>query len=143
MKSTYNKKGKGFTLIEMLIVISILGIVAAIAVPSYGDYVKKSRRKEAQTDLMNISNAMERFFTVNNTYATASLGSGGIYPDASPLDGDTKYYSLAISSATATSYTLRATPRGSQAGNGRLEVDSTGTKIWNSKDDGSGTNHEW
>lgn len=142
MKSLH-KKVKGFTMIELLVVITILGLIAAVAVPSYNDYVKKTRRKDAQGDLVNLSNAMERYFTANNTYATATIGTGGIYPNASPIDGNTKYYNLSISASNATSYTLTATPTGTQSGNGRLILDSTGTKVWNTKDDGTGTNQEW
>ena len=77
------KKVTGFTMIELLVVITLLGLIAAIALPSYGNYVKKTRRKDAQADLVNISNALERYYTANNTYATATLGAAGIYPAAS------------------------------------------------------------
>jgi type IV pilus assembly protein PilE len=137
------KKVTGFTMIELLVVITLLGLIAAIALPSYGNYVKKTRRKDAQADLVNISNALERYYTANNTYATATLGAAGIYPAASPIDGNSKYYNLSISAATATGYTLLATPTGAQVGNGRLQLDSTGNKAWNTKDDGSGTDQSW
>ncbi len=131
------KKQSGFTLIELMIVVAIIGIIAAIAYPSYTDYVDRARRSDAQGALMGLAAAMERHYATNNSYQGAASGGAdtgapAIYPDEVPLDGNNKYYDLTIQSAAASSFTLRATPKGAQAGDGMLELDSTGVRRWDS-----------
>ncbi|AZT82887.1 prepilin-type N-terminal cleavage/methylation domain-containing protein [Marinobacter sp. NP-4(2019)] len=133
------KAQKGFTLIELMIVVAIIGIIAAIAYPSYTEHVRKTKRSDGQGALMGLAAAMERHYASNNSYEDAAAGgadtgSPGIYPDEAPLDGNDKYYDLTIQSADATTYTLRATPKGAQAGDGMLELDSTGARRWDRDD---------
>lgn len=108
----------GFTLVELMIVIVIVSIMAAIAYPSYQDSVRKSRRSEAKIALMEIANLQERFFAENNTYTDDLVDSsdGDTTDDA---DGpcrigygsfdtgvyytDNGYYSISITNATAPS----------------------------------------
>ena len=133
---------KGFTLIELMIVVAIIGILAAIAYPSYQSSVEKARRSDAQGALLGLANAMERHFTANNSYLGAgspNTGSPSIYPNEVPMDGSTKFYDLTIAAATASTYTLRATPKNGQAGNGILELTSTGIRTWDKDNDGSAT----
>lgn len=125
----------GFTLIELMIVVAIIGIIATIAYPNYIEYVDRARRSDAQGALTGLSGAMERFYASNNTYqgaaaAGADTGAPAIYPDEAPLDGSQKYYDLTIQAAGASSYTLRATPKGGQVGDGTLELDSSGARRW-------------
>ncbi|GHD48516.1 type IV pilin protein [Marinobacter persicus] len=132
----------GFTLIELMIVVAIIGIIAAIAYPSYTNHVEKTRRSDAQGALMGLASAMERHYATNNSYLGAASGGGdtgspAIYPDEAPVDGNTKYYDLTIESASAGSYTLRAVPKGAQAGDGMLELDSTGARRWDADGDSS------
>lgn len=127
---------RGFTLVELMIVIAVVGIIATIAYPSYNDSVKKSRRADAKGALMGFSQAMERHFTDNNSYLGAASGGANtgaptIFPTQAPLDSSAKFYDLTIEAATASSYTLRATPINGQAGDGNLEIDNTGAKRWN------------
>ncbi len=141
----------GFTLIELMIVVAIIGITVAFAFPAYQDNVKKTRRNDAQGALMAFSSAMERHFVQNNTFlgaagtktVPANTGSPWIFASEAPIDGSDKYYDLTIAAATATTYTLRAVPKGTMVGNGRLQLDSVGNRTWNSKDDGSGTDKTW
>jgi type IV pilus assembly protein PilE len=112
---------KGFTLIELMIVVAIGGILAAIAYPSYTESVMKSRRADAKAALLGLANGMERYFTVNNTY----VGAGTVGTPAStgrpastvyPIDSTTNlYYTITITTANASSYTLQAAPRSGSA----------------------------
>src|SRR5690606_15356598 len=89
--------------------IAIAAILAAIAIPSYNDYVTATRRSDAQIALMDLSTRLERFLNENNTFVGASLPA--IYPATSP-EG---FYNLQITDTTATSYNIQAVPQGSQA----------------------------
>ena len=124
-------RAKGFTLIELMIVVAIVGILAAIAYPSYQEQVRKTKRGDCAGALAGLANAMERYFTTNNTYVGATLGNGAgdIYPAQCPVDGDTPTYNLAVA-ATATTYTLQAAPTGTQAADdcGTLTLTNTGVK---------------
>lgn len=123
-------KSKGFTLIELMIVIAIVGILAGVAYPSYQASMQKSRRADAQADLMELSSFMERFFTVNNRYDQDTSGTAVALPfTASPRTG-TAYYTLSLSAVSASAYTLRAVPTGSQTTDscGTLTLTQTGQK---------------
>ncbi|MEM9101482.1 MAG: type IV pilin protein [Pseudomonadota bacterium] len=137
-------KGKGFTLIELMIVVVIVAILAGVAFPSYTQHVAKSRRADAKGALMGLAQAMERYYTENGTYAdvgTTSVRDANnkpvIFAQEVPLDGGKKYYDLTIEAVTATSYTIQATPKNAQAGDGALILDSIGNKTWQHPD---GTN---
>ena len=122
----------GFTLMELMVTVVIVGILAAIAYPTYMDYVYRSRRSDGQNALLNLANYMEHFFTENNTYTGATLTSGGVTGSLGVTNTSREgYYTVSISSNTGTAYTLTATPTGSQAGDTAcpsLTVTNTGLK---------------
>lgn len=125
----------GFTLIELMVTVAIVGILAGIAYPGYQDGVMKSRRADAKGALLGLANAMERHFTETNSYLGAgttdsNTGSPTIFSTTSPVDGGTAYYNLTINAATASSYTLNATPTGAQANDkcGTLSLTQTGAR---------------
>ncbi len=101
-------KNNGFTLTELMIVIAIIGILAAIALPAYQDYVTQARRADAKSGLLNIQLALEKWRANNSSYTDdmTDLGYAGANDQSSP-DG---YYTLDIVSASSASYTITATP---------------------------------
>lgn len=117
------KTSSGFTLIELMIVVAIVGILAAIAYPSYQEYVLRGNRSEAQAFLNDAAARQERYYAQNNTYAdtTAKLG----YNSA---NSTTNLYTLSIPSASATAYSLLATAQRTDAKCGNLGIDQAGTK---------------
>ncbi|MDO8940047.1 MAG: type IV pilin protein [Methylicorpusculum sp.] len=124
----------GFTLIELMITVAIIGILAGIAYPSYQDHVFKSRRADAKAALSGLANAMERYFTEENDYETAR-GTNGVplstvFVSTSPVDGGTVAYNLRINAASASTYMLHAIPTGPQANDkcGTLTLAHTGAK---------------
>ncbi len=125
----------GITLIELMIVIVIIGILAAVAYPSYTENVRDSRRAECSGALSNLANAMERFYSVNGSYlgaaaAGADTGAPAVYTATCPADGGDATYNLTIAAATASTYQLRATPVGPQTNDkcGSLSLTGTGVK---------------
>lgn len=136
MIESSSREHRGFTLIELMIVVAIVGILSAVAYPSYQEYVKSSRRAEAQSALMGLAAAMERHFTANNTYKGAGSASGGntgapsIYYDQVPNGGGTAYYNLTIVSASDSAFLVKATPANAQAGDGFLDVNNQGIRRW-------------
>lgn len=126
MKRAGNRWGRGLTLIELMIVVAVVGILAAVAYPSYRGVMAKSRRSDARAALLDLAQRMERQYTERSTYAAATLGGTGIYPSTSPQG----YYTMSITAQTATAFTIKATPTGSQSGDacGTFQYDQAGVK---------------
>lgn len=134
----------GFTLVELMIAAAIVGILAAIAIPSYQESVRKARRADVMAALLGFANRMERLYTETNSYCGALDGAAcdGVDTSApvatvfhsrtpsSALDGD-QYYNLTLSADAATdTYTLIATPDNNQADDrcGVLSLTNTGVR---------------
>lgn len=116
---------RGFTLIELMVVVVVLAILLAIGYPTYLDQVRKARRSDATAGLMETAQRLERCFTDSNSFNATGCPSGTV---TSP-EG---YYNIAIV-ATATTYTLTATPASgtTQAGDSKcakFTLDQTGTR---------------
>lgn len=98
------KNFAGYTLIELMIVVAIVGIIAAIAIPSYQSQISGSRRNDAKQQLLQLQIQQEAWRLENDQYAdTAQLGM--------PVSD---YYTFTVENASATTYTLKATAKGSQ-----------------------------
>lgn len=127
------RRSAGFTLIEVMIVVVIIGILSSIAYPSYQDYVKQARRADAQASLMELAQFMERHYTSKGGYlADGQTGSAPSLPfSSSPKDGGTAAYNLSLAEKiTAQTYTVQAVPVGSMSGDtcGTLTIDHRGKK---------------
>ena len=142
------RKQTGFTLIEMMVVVVVLSILAAIAIPSYRSAVLKSNRGDAKAALIDLAAREEKYFTINNQYAVtaSSLGYTGFsFPIPAPLSGTTHYTIASPSVAAAAgvvpaTFSATATPSGSQAADkcgsftlnsvGAQSVTGTATSCW-------------
>lgn len=123
-QTDYQKKSglSGFTLIETVIVLVILAVLVSIAYPAYVDQVRKSRRADAESSLLQSAQLLERCFTRFNTYNHASC------PDPSGASAD-GYYQISVVREEFT-YTLTATPQADQAKDdcGTYTIDHLGNK---------------
>jgi type IV pilus assembly protein PilE len=97
---------RGFTLIEVMVVVAMIAILAAIAVPAYQDFVRKARRADAKRDLTALQLAQERW-RANNVAYTTILGPTGLNWHVTTTEG---YYTLTITAATVTAYNITAAP---------------------------------
>ena len=111
-----------------MIVVAIIGIIAAVAYPSYLAQMSKTRRSECSAAMISFGNAMERYFTVNSTYAGAAVPA--VFRATCPADGAAATYNLTIQAAGASTFELRAAPTGPQAGDkcGTLTLTNRGLK---------------
>ena len=97
-------KQRGFTLVELMIVIAIVAILVSLALPSYQQSIRKGRRADAQADLIEFANQAERIFTQTNSYAGTALPA------------NTTFYTYSFGAGpSATAYTIVATPAGTQS----------------------------
>lgn len=112
-------RNSGFTLIEVMIVIAIIGLLAAIGYPAYTNSIKKGNRADGIDSLVSLAGRMEEYYLNNDTYVGATVGN------ASSSDG---LYTLSITAADAFTYTLTATPVNGDTLCGNLTMNSLGQK---------------
>jgi type IV pilus assembly protein PilE len=132
MKMQNIRKTWGFTLMELMIAVAVVGILAAVAFPSYQSQVIKTRRSDGKAALMSAAAKQEQYYLDNKTYADtlAKLNVAAASPEG--------YYQIRITASSATAFTLQAAPQGSQTSDticGNLTLNNLGTKT----ESGSGT----
>ncbi|WP_299074107.1 type IV pilin protein [uncultured Paraglaciecola sp.] len=141
-----NKAQKGFTLIELMIVVAIIGIITTIAYPSYQGFMVDTNRGAAQADLVSLAAAMERHKAASFSYqgaaeSAADTGKPDIFhqhsPSAEPYAN--RKYDLYISEASGSAYLLEAKPVSGtpQAGDGNVGFYSDGRRAWDANNNGT------
>ena len=115
-----------------MITVAVIGILAAIALPSYQQYIIRGKRAAAQSEMMEIANRQQQFLIANRAYLdkTTLLASGY----ALPSDVSSNYnYTITLGAGTVPYFEIKFTPTGSQSGDGDLTLDSEGKKTPSNK----------
>ncbi|MTD12090.1 prepilin-type N-terminal cleavage/methylation domain-containing protein [Acinetobacter sp. YIM 103518] len=136
------KNGRGFSLIELMIVVAIIAIIAAIAYPSYQNYVQKTKRVEVQAEMLSIASHLQRYKVANATFrpnnVPVTLEILGY-----PVNKDGEYsfprnqnatYTISLNDVTANGWRMNARPRNAQLGDGYLGLNHNNLRCWNKSD---------
>ncbi|HET9819096.1 MAG TPA: type IV pilin protein [Rhodanobacteraceae bacterium] len=148
-------RSRGFTLIELMIVVAIIAVLAAIAYPSYTNYITKTRRNAASACLSEYANYMERYYTTNLRYDQDSAGTTNALPvldcASTSQTGDSYGYKIAAApKISQTTYKILATPKTGSAQAARdtkcgvLGIDQSGQRYYlSTKFDAAGVTACW
>lgn len=121
------KHRQGITLVELVVTMAIVGVLSAIALPMYQQYILRGNRAAAQAQMMDIANREQQYFMANRGYADkAALVADGF---SLPSEVSSKYtYDVVVGSGSVPTFTIRFTPTGAQASDVELTLNNDGTK---------------
>lgn len=123
------RRNSGFTLIELMITVAIVAILAAVAYPSYKQYVIRANRSEAQAYLMDLSQRQQQYLMDARAYADSETTLGASQPNRV---ADNYTITITVGSGLPPSFTITATPKSGtvQSGDGNLSINQAGAKTW-------------
>lgn len=128
MNSRMDRTNGGFTLIEAMIVVAIVAILAAIVLPVYSEQIRKSRRTDAQRQMVEYAQVLERWFTTHGTYQNAANACGVAVPTENPFYSFEGDCAVAVCAKEGTCFTITATAKGAQLPDGDLTLDQAGAR---------------
>ena len=132
---------RGFTLTELMIVVSIVAILMAIGLPAYTDYARRAKRADATATLQQIMTLQERFFTDNNAYALTGTSLG--FASATP-ESQEGYWTITFTpNAGATSVALTAAPRGTHTDPDCNSISLNSAGVRSATDSGNNASECW
>lgn len=108
MKRHHSPPPAGFTLVELIITVAIVGILAAIAIPAYTAYIRKANRTDATRTLLQDAQSLQRCYSQNFTYTPTAPATCPVAAGTTTSPGG--YYSIAVAFQSTTTYTITATP---------------------------------
>ena len=128
MTVSAQRPSRGFTLIELMVVIAIVAILMTIAIPTYRRYMVRAHRSAAIGEMMNLANREQQLLIANRAYAdTAELTAAGYAP--APEVTQFYTYTVTLGAGALPTYLITFTPTGAQASDGALTLDQSGVKL--------------
>jgi type IV pilus assembly protein PilE len=127
VRITLKQKTAGFTLIELMIVVAVVGILAAVAYPAYTDQIRKGARRAAQAQMLELASRQQQFLLSSRSYVPYETITASGY--ALPTELSVKYTpSIVVGTGTVPAYTITFTAQGVQLRDGDLTLNSEGVK---------------